>query len=78
MSGALVPIVLFPVWLQGVANVLPFQAIVWTPARIYLGTIHGTEAVMWLAIEAAWGVGLWILARLMWKVAVRKLVIQGG
>jgi ABC-2 type transport system permease protein len=78
MSGALVPIVLFPVWLQGVANVLPFQAIVWTPARIYLGTIHGTEAAMWLAIEAAWGVGLWILARLMWKVAVRKLVIQGG
>jgi len=78
MSGALVPIVLFPGWLQTLANVLPFQAIVWTPGRIYLGTLQGSEALQSLAVQAAWGVGLWFLARLMWKVAVRKLVIQGG
>ena len=78
MSGALVPIVLFPGWLQTLANVLPFQAIVWTPGRIYLGTLQGSEALQGLAVQAAWGVGLWFLARLMWKVAVRKLVIQGG
>lgn len=78
MSGALVPIVLFPGWLQALANALPFQAMVWTPGRIYLGTLRGTDAVVALVIQAAWGVGLWLLARLMWRVAVRKLVIQGG
>jgi ABC-2 type transport system permease protein len=78
MSGALVPIVLFPGWLQTLAKMLPFQAIVWTPGRIYLGTLQGSEALQGLAVQAAWGVGLWILARLMWRLAVRKLVIQGG
>ncbi|MGZ4358238.1 MAG: ABC transporter permease [Gaiellaceae bacterium] len=78
MSGALVPIVLFPGWLQALANALPFQAMVWTPGRIYLGTLHGAAAVEGLLIQAAWGIGLWLLARLMWRLAVRKLVIQGG
>jgi ABC-2 type transport system permease protein len=78
LSGALVPIVLFPGWLQALANVLPFQAMVWTPGRIYLGTLSGAEALQGLAIQAAWGVGLWMLARMLWRMAVRKLVIQGG
>ena len=78
MSGALVPIVLFPGWLQAIAGVLPFQAIVWTPGQIYLGRLTGVDALRALAVEAGWALGLWLLARMMWRVAVRKLVIQGG
>ena len=78
MSGALVPIVLFPGWLQTVAGILPFQAIVWTPGQIYLGRLHGAGALEALAVQAAWGLGLWMVARLAWRGAVRKLVIQGG
>jgi ABC-2 type transport system permease protein len=78
LSGAFVPLVFFPGWLQHVASVLPFQAIASTPALIYLGRTNGGAALVALAVQATWAVALWVGARLLWSAAVRQLTVHGG
>jgi ABC-2 type transport system permease protein len=77
-SGAMVPLVFFPGWLGTLAGYLPFRGIVYTPASIFLGKTTGTDALFWIAIQGAWLVGLWLLCRLVWNVAVRQLTVHGG
>jgi ABC-2 type transport system permease protein len=77
-SGALIPIALFPGWLQTITNALPFKGIVYTPAAIYLGKVQGLEALRQVGLQALWMVGLWVGCRFAWRVAVRKLTVQGG
>jgi ABC-2 type transport system permease protein len=77
-SGALIPLVFFPSWLQAVAAVLPFQGLVSTPAMAYLGKLDWSTTVMLVAIQAVWAVGLLMLGRLAWRSASRMVTIHGG
>jgi ABC-2 type transport system permease protein len=77
-SGALIPLQLMPGWLQTIALAAPFQAIVYTPLTIYLGTVQGTALWWALAVQIGWAAVLWVLARLLWLPAVRALELQGG
>jgi ABC-2 type transport system permease protein len=78
LSGGLVPLVLLPGWLATAAALLPFAGITATPAAIYLGQADGTAALRLIAVQAAWVVGLWLIARLLWPRALRTLTIHGG
>ncbi|HYN93996.1 MAG TPA: ABC-2 family transporter protein [Pilimelia sp.] len=77
-SGALVPLVLLPGWLQGIAAVLPFASITYTPASIYLGRATGGAAWQLIGVQAAWVLALWWGSRLAWRRAVRQLTVHGG
>lgn len=77
-SGMMVPLALMPVWLQGIAWVLPFVHFTTTPALIYLGRVDAAGALGLLAAQAAWAVGLWFIARLIWNRLVKKVTIHGG
>ncbi|MCD0444887.1 ABC-2 family transporter protein [Glycomyces sp. A-F 0318] len=77
-SGMMVPLALMPVWLQGVAWGLPFVHFTTTPASIYLGRVDTAGALGLIAVEAAWAVGLWIGARLIWNQLVKKVTVHGG
>lgn len=77
-SGMLVPIALMPAALQTVASWLPFVHFTKTPSDIYLGRVDTTEALGLVALEAAWAVALWIVARLLWWRAVRVVTVHGG
>jgi ABC-2 type transport system permease protein len=77
-SGALIPLAFFPGWLQTVAAALPFRAIVSTPAMIFIEQLTPSQILVTFAVEAAWAVGLWYLARLVWHFAMQKLTVQGG
>lgn len=76
-GGLLVPIVLFPPWLEAIARWLPFAAMLQIPAELAMGVYAGP---VWLAlvIQAAWVIGLLGLGRLMLSRATRKVVIHGG
>lgn len=76
-GGLLVPIVLFPPWLETIARLLPFAAMVQVPAELFMGVYDGPPAAG-LAVQGAWAVGLLGLGRLMLASATRKVVIQGG
>jgi len=77
-SGALIPLIFFPGWLQAIAAVLPFQGLISTPALTYLGKMDGPTTALLIAVQAAWAVGLIMLGRLAWRGASRAVTINGG
>lgn len=78
LSGALVPLWFLPDALRAVIQFLPFQAVTFLPASIFVGEVQGSEAVRPLLVQVVWiGILLWG-AVLAWGRAQRKLVIQGG
>ncbi len=77
-SGALIPLSFFPAWLLPIADALPFRGIVFVPAMVFIGKLRGSDYLRALALEAAWIAALWIVGKLIWRRALRKVCIQGG
>lgn len=77
-SGALLPLTLFPGWLQTILLALPFQGILYTPLTIYLGQRQGMAIAQALGWQVGWVLILWWLARVLWRPAMRALEVQGG
>ena len=78
-SGALVPLTLFPSWFQEVSSFLPFQSMIFVPVAIYTGQIPmGTQAFMAFATQLFWLCILFVLVRLGWAQAVKKVTVFGG
>jgi ABC-2 type transport system permease protein len=78
LSGALVPLWFLPGPLRTVAELLPFQAVTFTPTAVYLGRLNGSGLVTALAVQLLWIGLLAALARLIWSRAVHRVVVQGG
>lgn len=78
LSGALIPLEMFPGWLRTVALTLPFQGIVHTPLGIYLGDLSEWALVRALLIQVLWIVIMVGTSRWLWDRGVRALEIQGG
>lgn len=77
-SGALIPLAFFPNGLRQIILATPFQGIVYTPVALYLGKIQGIQVCQALAIQFLWVIILWLIARLFWRISIRRLDIQGG
>ncbi len=78
LSGAFVPLVFFPGWLEAMARALPFASMLQLPVEVWLGQYDGWGLLGVYARQTAWAVALvmagrWVLAR-----AVRRVVVQGG
>ena len=72
-SGALVPLVFFPHWLEKIAMALPFKSIVYTPTVIYMEQQSPMHALGMVGMHLwVWAIVLWLLGKLMWNRAVRE------
>lgn len=78
LAGALIPLWFMPGPLRAVVEWLPFQAIAYLPASIYVEQARGDEIWRALAIQAGWLVALWLIVAWTWNRAQRRLVVQGG
>jgi len=78
MSGAVIPLVLFPQWFINIANLLPFQAIFNIPLLIYIGKIVGIDIFYSFIQQIFWILVLGSLSYVAWKRAEKKIVVQGG
>jgi ABC-2 type transport system permease protein len=78
LSGALIPIVFFPNWIQGIFNFLPFSSMIYTPSMIYIGKLTNIEIIKAISIQFLWVLILMIIAKLMWKALIKELTILGG
>ncbi|MNP17891.1 hypothetical protein D3C76_1103390 [compost metagenome] len=78
LSGALVPLVFFPDWLERLAMFLPFQSIIHTPTVIFLQQVSVLEMVQFIGVQCFWGATLWLAGKFMWSWAVRQVTIHGG
>ena len=74
-SGWLVPLALMPWGLGRVFQWLPFGSMASAPLQIYVGA--GNPAKL-LAIQVAWCIVMWPLARLAWSANRQRLVSYGG
>lgn len=74
-SGFIVPLAYMPDWLATLANFLPFQAIITAPAQLWLGQKSGWEVLL---PQVLWLILLWLLARRLTSLAMRRVTIQGG
>lgn len=78
LSGSLVPLPLFPDWLQPVLRNQPFAGLMDTPFRIYSGHLAGRVATIALARQAIWVIVLVILGRALMERVMSRLQTQGG
>ncbi len=77
-SGALLPVDIMPDWLQQITMALPFSYALYVPVSLLSGiTPLGEMPRIWL-IEAGYLVVLVILSRLVFRISVRKVTVQGG
>jgi ABC-2 type transport system permease protein len=77
-SGALVPLAMMPGWLQQAASAMPFAQALAVPAAFLSGITSVADAPRVWLVQALWLVGLAVLSRLVFNVAVRKVTVQGG
>lgn len=77
-SGMIVPLPLFPDWLQGVLGWLPFAGLVDLPFRVYNGDLPASELAVVLGKQLAWTAVLVGLGRFLMARAMRRVVVQGG
>jgi ABC-2 type transport system permease protein len=77
LGGFLMPIALFPAWLQRVAGVLPFQFMFGQPARL-LVEFSWARAGSLLAGQAVWLVIMFALLYGVYRLGVRRVDSNGG
>ena len=78
LSGMIVPLPLFPDWLQPFLSLQPFRCIIDIPCRIYTGVIPASESFWYLGLQAVWALIFVRLGMYLVKKATRHLVVQGG
>ncbi|MGI9615813.1 MAG: ABC transporter permease [Acidimicrobiales bacterium] len=77
-AGVILPISLFPGWLETVARALPFASMIQLPTELYLGLHDGPAIASILAQQLFWAVALLFAGRALLAAATRRVVIQGG
>ena len=76
LSGAVIPLAIFPGILQSIARLLPFQYLYDYPLRIMLGELSGGGEYSWgLFIEAVWALILAAAVYLVYRAVVRRCVV---
>lgn len=78
LSGAFVPLALFPMWAQTALAFTPFPSMLSFPVRLFLGQLGWYDIAVGFGIAAAWVVLLNVIGLLLYKTSVRKVVVFGG
>jgi ABC-2 type transport system permease protein len=78
LSGQILPLSLFPGILGRLVNALPFASIYSTPLRIYIGQTSGDEALRAMLAQCAWLLAFGLLSAFVWRLAQRRVIVQGG
>ncbi|WP_274361884.1 ABC transporter permease [Paenibacillus thermotolerans] len=77
VGGMMMPLEMFPGWLQEVCRWLPFQAVLYFPART-VTNFHPGELGGMLAVQWGWSAALAVVVAYMYRKGVRKLNVNGG
>ena len=78
LGGQILPLSFFPGVLGTIVGALPFASIYWTPLRIYIGQVAPAEIPGLLAVQMGWLVLFAGVSAVVWRLAERRVVVQGG
>jgi len=77
VGGMLLPLELMPDWLERVCGWLPFQAVLYFPARTGVA-FDGGRLAAFLLMQWGWAAALAVLGAFIYRRGVRKLNVNGG
>lgn len=77
-GGEIIPLVIFPAFLQRIAFVLPFASMFSTPLLIYVGVIKPGRYLEVLGVQLFWVIVLAVIATFVWRAGANRIVVQGG
>jgi ABC-2 type transport system permease protein len=77
-SGLLLPVSFYPLWAQDIMGYLPFQAISYIPSMIFTEGFAGQEIYQALILQAIWALILLVPIEMLWLLAKKQLIVQGG
>ena len=78
LSGMLIPLPVFPDWMQPILYALPFRCVVDLPYRAYSGDIAPVQALRDTALALAWTVAIVWFGRALMRRGFRRVVVHGG
>ena len=78
LSGAYLPVVLLPMFIQKATYFLPFRMITDLPFRLYSNNIGINEGLISILLQVMWVIILIVLGNLIVKKALKKVFVQGG
>lgn len=67
LGGLLLPLNLFPQWMQPFLQVLPFRFLYYVPASTLLGRVGVTEWLTGLLVSVVWIVAISVATRIVWR-----------
>lgn len=77
-SGSLIPIELMPIWLQNIAELMPFKSMIYFPVSICLGNLSATQILQGFTMQIVWILLLIVVSNFIYKMAIKKVTIAGG
>jgi len=77
-SGYLVPLELFPRWLERIARAMPFAYLQASPVEMLTGLHTRGSALRVLAYQWSWAAGALLLLLFVWRRAVKRFAAYGG
>lgn len=78
LSGTVIPLSFLPGVLEKVFLLLPFASLNYTPVMIYMGKYGGAQLWYYFGLQVFWALFFFALSKLLWKVSVKRLTVQGG
>jgi ABC-2 type transport system permease protein len=78
VSGQMFPLDLLPDWLAVPLKAMPFQYLAYFPAAVLVGKVQGAAIWEGLLAELAWAVVFVVLARILFRLGLRRYSAFGG
>lgn len=78
LSGNIIPLPFFPKNFLRIVEWSPFAYMQNVPFRIYCGDIVGVEIWTSVSKQIFWIVALALMGQLLWKMAEKRIAVQGG
>ena len=74
----MLPLDLLPQPWSGLLKILPFQYMAYFPAVVFLGKVKGMALVYHLGRAAGWSLFFMVLARVLYRLGLRRYSAFGG
>ncbi len=78
LSGAVIPLPFLPAKIQYVIELLPFASMQNVPLRVYSGSMSVGEMEKAVFLQIFWLIFLVVLGQILFKIAERRVAVQGG
>ncbi len=78
LSGYLVPLSLYPRWVEQLSAWLPFRYMLAFPVQLVTGALSRAQALQQLAVQWGFVVVLFAVASAMWRLGMRRFSAVGG